>query len=125
MRTVCLARGGMPRVTDNLRNAQTLADFSNLEASAPPGHPTHPDYFRNNHPDFVPNGWWDYKNGVQWRSTQEFVRRWWKTCHVRDMAEVVRLVSSVFNPGDIFPGSMFEDAPDLPTFASFDEISWG
>jgi hypothetical protein len=108
----------MPRVTNNLRDAQALAEFSNLE-------PNRVEWFRNNYPDFVPQAWWDYKNGLQWRNTQEFVRRWWRNCSIRDMAEVIRLVSSVFNPGDIFPGSLFEDAPDLPTFASFDEMSWG
>jgi hypothetical protein len=116
--TVCLAKVDMPRVTDKLRDAQALAEFSNLE-------PAQVEYFRHNFPDFVPDAWWGYKNGVQWRKTQEFLRRWWKNCSIRDMAEVVRLVSSVFNPGDIFPGSPFEDAPDLPTFASFDEMSWG
>src|SRR6476660_790146 len=49
----------MPKVTDSFRNAKILADFSNLDPSAPPHDPTYPDYFRRNHPDFVPDAWWD------------------------------------------------------------------
>lgn len=56
---ICLAEMDMPQVTENLQNARLLVDFSNLKASAPIGHPTHPDYFRNNHPEFAPKCWWD------------------------------------------------------------------
>jgi len=42
----------MPKVTEALRDAQALADFSNLE-------PAKMNYFRNNYPDFVPSKWWD------------------------------------------------------------------
>jgi hypothetical protein len=109
----------MPRVTDNLRDARTLAEFSNLE-------PAQVEYFRNNYPDFVPQGWWEHKNGLQWRKTQGFLRHWWGHCFIRDISEVVQLVLSVFNPDtDLIFGGQFDDAADLPTFAYFDQMSWG
>src|SRR5215470_5332722 len=109
----------MPKLKEILMDARTLADFSNLE-------PAQVEYFRNNHPGFIPDRWWDYKNGVQWQKTQNFLRTWWKwdIKAKQDISSLVRIVSSVFDPGNIFPGQ-FEDALDLPTFAAFDEMTWG
>src|SRR5438128_2517516 len=45
-------RMDMPRVTEILRDAQALAEFSNLK-------PGEIEYFRNNYADFAPNKWWD------------------------------------------------------------------
>jgi hypothetical protein len=42
----------MPRNTEILRDAQALAEFSNLE-------PAQVEYFRNNYSDFAPQKWWD------------------------------------------------------------------
>ena len=68
----------MPKVTDSFRNAQILADFCNLDASAPPHDPRHPDYFRRHHPDFVPNAWWDEPLGPEplayYRDQEEIAR---------------------------------------------------
>src|ERR1700722_5962010 len=99
----------MPKIKEILIDARTLADFSNLE-------PAQVDYFRNNHPGFVPDAWWDYKNGVQWRKTQSFLQVWWKWDMEakRDISSLVRLVSSVFDPRHIWPGAQFDDAPELP-----------
>jgi hypothetical protein len=40
----------MPKITENLRNAGILGDFSNLETSA------QPDSFPHNYEDFAPQG---------------------------------------------------------------------
>jgi hypothetical protein len=48
----------MPVVTEVLRDAQTLAEFSNLE-------PHQLEYFRHNYSDFAPQSWWDYSLTLQ------------------------------------------------------------
>jgi hypothetical protein len=57
----------MPRVTHILRDAQTLAYFSNLE-------PGEVEYFRNNYPDFAPSAWWDKKIGVDNEALEKQLR---------------------------------------------------
>lgn len=92
----------MPRVTDNLRDAQILAEFSNLELDKV-------EYFRNNYRDFVPNSWWDYDSGQQWNNaeldgkpqwqiTQVFLRRAWKKQFKIGIWGLVDILRLVFNP---------------------------
>jgi hypothetical protein len=118
----------MPKMTENLRNAQILTDFSNLE-------PAQVEYFRNNYPDFVPKAWWDEesepdtvtvlrdgkvmevppsrlveRNGTieiteeplpprkQWEKTQAQVRAWWKRRVKDDVFSLVIMLNSVFDP---------------------------
>lgn len=134
----------MPRVTNNLRNAQTLAEFSNLE-------PNRLDYFRNNYPNFVPQAWWDYKNGLQWRKTQEFLRRWWENCSTRagarrtapdwnsnslassPVSELIRGAHLIQDKAALPSTSVSEvmrlilsvfDPRHPPTLTSIDEMSW-
>jgi hypothetical protein len=90
----------MPKVTDSFRNAQILADFCNLESSAPQGHPTHPDYFRNNHPDFAPKAWWDsqYTSERDWEPTQKLLRRAWGNQFQDGIHCLLSLLESVTEP---------------------------
>jgi hypothetical protein len=90
----------MPKVTDNLRNAQILADFCNLEAAAPPGHLTHPEYFRNNYPDFAPKGWWDshYTGERDWEPTQKLLRHAWRNQFLDGIYYLLRILESVTAP---------------------------
>src|SRR5258707_9586561 len=84
----------MPRVTDNLRNAQILADFSNLE-------PAQVEYFRNNYPDFAPHLWWDYqyKGGERaWESTQKSLRHAWGNQFKDGILNLLGLLNSVTAP---------------------------
>ncbi len=84
----------MPRVTDNLRNAQILADFSNLE-------PAQVEYFRNNYPDFAPHLWWDYQyKGSEraWESTQKSLRHAWGNQFKDGILNLLGLLNSVTAP---------------------------
>ena len=58
----------MPKVTDDFRNAQILAEFCKLE-------PGQAEYFRNNYPDFAPPAWWDKKVPVLDRATERNLRK--------------------------------------------------
>jgi hypothetical protein len=113
---------GMPRVTDNLRDAQALAEFSNLESNRV-------EWFRNNYPDFVPQAWWDYQSGQsvskplsgidqygkmvtgvdksgekQWQLTQDILQHSWKHQFKDEdgVYSLVALITSVFNPDRLF-----------------------
>jgi hypothetical protein len=118
----------VPRVTENLRDAQALAEFSNLE-------PDKVEYFRNNYPDFVPQAWWDYQaHGAgqkQWQMTQNFLRESWKNRFTGGTYFVVRLILSVFDPKKLFDAVFgfeeykFDDAISKPAFARLSEIEWG
>src|SRR5579864_9132028 len=44
----------MPKISEALRDAQALAEFSNLLRNKV-------EYFRHNYPDFVPQAWWKYQ----------------------------------------------------------------
>ena len=114
----------MPRVTEVLRNAQTLADFSNLEA-------TQVDYFRHNFPDFVPEKWWEHRDGKQWRMTQDFLRESWANKFNGGPYFVARLILSVFDPSqtivtgmdEMFPGTSKEGPEQV--FAIPGDFPWG
>jgi hypothetical protein len=118
----------MPQVTDNLRDAQILAEFSNLK-------PEGVDYFRNNYPDFVPPAWWDYKahgsEQKQWQMTQQFLREAWQGQLKGGTFFLVRLVLSVFDPKKLFDAVFgfdeykFDDSIAKPAFARLSEIEWG
>ena len=110
----------MPRVTEMLRDAQALAEFSNLE-------PAHLDYFRNNYPEFLPSKWWNYRDGQQWRMTQEFLRESWEKHFTGGIFFVTRLILSVFNPDDLLDsqfGFTVERRKEKG-FADLGEIPWG
>ena len=55
-----------------LKNARTLALFSNLTEKDV-------DYFRQNYPDFVPDGWWTVENydTLIWKLWQELLQESW------------------------------------------------
>jgi len=80
----------MPAVTEKLRDAQALAEFSNLRTDRV-------EYFRNNYPEFVPQGWWDLGE-VQWRAAQLLVRNAWENRFGGGLASIVRLLLFVFDP---------------------------
>jgi hypothetical protein len=96
----------MPRVTDSLRDAQILAEFSILE-------PDKVEYFRNNYPDFVPSSWWDYDSGqpwndakldgkLQWQITQVFLSRAWASQFKIGVWSLVNLLRLIFNADSLF-----------------------
>src|SRR4029077_20653781 len=95
---MCLAhfvsRRAMPAVTEPLRNAQILAEFSNLE-------PSEIEYFRHNYPDFAPSRWWDYESDLgkpQWQVSQERLRKVWQGQFADNPVDRVRVPFSVFDP---------------------------
>jgi hypothetical protein len=100
----------MPRVTNNLRDAQTLAEFSNLK-------PDRVEYFRNNYADFAPQEWWDYRSAVwgeQWKTTQIHVALAWENGfarekdNLRNAHQLASLTMLVFDPVDLAEKSYME-----------------
>ena len=78
----------------DLRDARVLAEFANLE-------PARVDYFRNNFPGFVPDGWWtvlDWREGDEgplrhrWQHVQDVLRSAWQKKFPRET--MIRLVSA-------------------------------
>lgn len=115
----------MPVVSETLRDAQTLAEFSNLE-------PSGVEYFRNNYPDFVAQAWWDYQtepNRKQWQMTQEFVRDAWERRFTGGLFFMMRIVLSVFDPTTLFDviWGFDKTIPGLerPAFASMGDLPYG
>jgi hypothetical protein len=111
----------MPAATEELRNAQALAEFSNLG-------PEGVDYFRNNYPDFAPQAWWDYQAAgtqqKQWAFTQHLLRESWKNRFKGGAYFLVALLTSVFKPSDLLE-SAFDFQFDRPAFARVSEMTWG
>jgi hypothetical protein len=100
----------MPRVTNNLRDARILADFSNLK-------PEGAEYFRNNFPDFATPEWWDYKHykrWPQWQLAQNLVRRVWEERFDVEFFTLAQLMFSIYSPDteDSFDELLF-DYPEL------------
>lgn len=117
------------KVTETFRDAETLAEFANLE----PTDSAAVAYFRNNYPDFAPKEWWDYpylidgmrvlrhddvikiaksdpkfktkienKLVQQWQHAQEQIQRAWKAgFKFKNISEVeiLKLVFCVDRPG--------------------------
>jgi hypothetical protein len=114
---ISIQREEMPKVSEDLRDAQILADFSNLNAADV-------DYFRRNFPDFLPDKWWDYRNGDQRRMTQRLLRESWENHFSGGVFFVTRLVLSVFDPDDTDGlNEIIHGTPQI--FASLADIPWG
>jgi hypothetical protein len=85
--------------------ARVLAEFANLE-------PDGIGRFRADHPDFVPQAWWDYRpttpSGapspkMQWQINQKFLRDAWLFEFDMELGPYVHLLTSVFDPNDPEP----------------------
>ena len=74
-----------------LIDTQVLADFANLNAEDKNDlSPTNPEYFRNNHTDFVPQEWWTWHHwqaeskdspgsfNWSWQTAQRFLQEAWR-----------------------------------------------
>lgn len=112
-------------VTQMLREARVLADLANLD-------PLKVDYFRNNYIDFVPQAWWDYQPTdserqpcaqKQWQINQEWLREAWHSNFNISLFELLRLLTSVFDPNDLTDVSVFPSLKYRPVFATMGEIA--
>jgi len=88
---------------DALKHAQTLADFSNLDA-------TTVDQFQRDNPDFVPDAWLEYRAASstknQWEVNRDWVREMWSEGFPDNLYLRVRLLLSVFDPATVsFPST--------------------
>jgi len=80
--------------TSAFEAAQTLAAFAGLS-------PTGGDDFRKSHKGFVPPVWWEYRlsgGGLLWKVNQEFLQEAWAKHFDIGQFELMRLLTSVFNP---------------------------
>jgi hypothetical protein len=88
---------------EKIRDAQVLAAFANLTEQGTA-------YFRRNYPDFAPRTWWDYSptdnkgrpDGKLWITNQSWLREAWKNKFEIDQFRLMRLLTSVFDPDDLF-----------------------
>lgn len=105
---------------EHLKAAKALADFANLDDDEEEDIKS----FREAHPDFFPQSWWEYEptnlQGVplpdsQWRIAQILVRDAWDSNFRIPPFEYVLLLTAVFNPAwakaDYRPP--YADASDL------------
>ena len=110
----------MPRVTNNLRDAQILALFSNLK-------PEGVEYFRHNFKDFAAAAWWDYTTKEllirnvrlsggrpQWQLAQNLLRHVWEKRFNVGFFTLVRLMFAIYPPDadESFDELLF-DYPEL------------
>lgn len=92
--------------------AQTLAAFAGLE-------PGDVNEFRKTHKRFVPPVWWDYRvsaGALLWRLNQEFLREAWEKRFNIGQFELMRLLTSVFDPTNTL-AVMFK-TKERPAFAT-------
>ena len=120
----------VPKVTQDLKDAQALAMFSNLE-------PAEVDYFRNNYPDFVPQKWWDYTPDTirsekrvpmdpkQWQLSQSRIQKAWKESFGGGVVALIDLLSLFFNPTSLFLFGQEEDDEPKPMFANTSQMGYG
>jgi hypothetical protein len=95
-----------------LEYAQTLAAFAGLE-------PGDVSDFRKTHKRFVPPVWLEYRvssGDLLWRLNQEFLREAWEKRFNIGQFELMRLLTSVFDPTWTF-GVMF-GTKERPVFAT-------
>lgn len=107
-----------------LKAAKVLADFANLE-------PDGAEDFREAHPDFVPQAWWDYRPTtpfglpsptMQWQINQKFLRDAWLFEFNMELGPFVHLLTSVFDPSKPEP-PLFE-RPHRPAFVAGLDIGY-
>lgn len=105
------------RATETFRNAQFLAEFAALQ-------PHNVDYWRRNHPDFVPEKWWDYQPTDSkkrlWQLNQEWLREAWRKHFDIGQFELMRLLTSVFDPTNLTDVLLGSHA--RPAFATLSEM---
>ncbi len=112
------------RVTEVFRNAQFLAEFAALQ-------PQKVEYFRHNHPDFVPQKWWNYQptdsdgkalSRKLWQMNQEWLREAWQKYFEIGQFEIMRILTSVFDPDNLFDVIWPNRTRSRPTFATIDDM---
>jgi hypothetical protein len=110
----------MPNLKQILSDATAMAEFSNLGLGDV-------NRFRQKHPDFFPGKWWDYRNGQQWRMTQDFLRQAWEERFAGGFFTQVRLLLSVFDPETTLDAAFGFDVKlgEEQVFANLGDISAG
>ena len=112
------------RVTQQFRNAQYLAEFAALE-------PQNVEYWRKNHPEFVPEGWWGYAptdsmgkplSTKLWQLNQEWLREAWQKHFNIGQFDMMRLMTSVFDPDNIDVIGRAFGKRVRPTFATLTDM---
>src|ERR1700676_5576719 len=96
--------------------AETLAKFARLT-------PAGVEEFRENHKDFVPIVWWEYRvssGRPLWQINQEFLQEAWEKHFEIGQFELMGLLTSVFAPTWI-TDVMFR-TESRPTFATVTEM---
>lgn len=103
-----------------LSDATALAEFANLELGDL-------DRFQRKYPDFVPLKWWDYRDGAQWRMSQDFLRLAWQESFAGGFFTQARLLLSVFDPETTLDAAFgFEIKPgEEQAFANLGDIPAG
>jgi hypothetical protein len=115
----------MPKVKEDLRDAQILAEFSNLT-------PSSVDYFRHNYPDFVPQPWWDYVSDIEepkakrWQSVQKDVCRSWDRKFAAEgrVFHEVSLLLSVFDPNAMLSRRNKRERPAYANVVDLLPLTW-
>ena len=111
---------------EELDRARVLADFANLESDDLDG-------FRAAHPDFFPQGWWEYEptyaGGTlrkQWQITQKFLREAWQSQFEIELYDYLKILQSIFNPDHVIRAvdRRWTGPPNRPAFADMWDILW-
>jgi hypothetical protein len=118
---------------DEFRDVQALAEFANLDNNNhDPLDRRNFENFRNNYPEFVPQAWWDYRPtdserkplaNNQWELNQEMLREAWENQFAIGMFDLLRLLTSVFDPNDLTDVAVFPSLGHRPMFATMAEIA--
>jgi hypothetical protein len=96
--------------------AETLAEFARLT-------PEGVEVFREYHEDFVPAVWWEYKvssGTLLWKINQEFLQEAWEKHFEIGQFELMRLLTSVFDPTSIT--DVMLRTKSRPAFATVTEM---
>jgi hypothetical protein len=118
--------------SNEFRDLQALAEFANLDPkNLNPLDRQNIESFRHNYPDFVPEAWWDYQptdsdrkplSAKQWELNQDMLREAWNSEFEVSMFDLVRLLTSVFDPNDLIDVAVFPSLGHRPMFATITEL---
>jgi hypothetical protein len=82
-----------------LAEAEALVTFANLEEGDV-------ETFKTKHTDFVPADWWTYRKSEQWKMSQRYLRDAWEKKFEIGMFELMRLLTSCFDPTKLWEAEM-------------------
>ena len=106
------------KAIETLEAADFLVEFVNLR---PEDAVMLRTKIRDRGSDFIPDAWWDYRDGRQWVLNQKWLREAWDAKFELFLFDQLRLITSVFDPQNLV--DVMLGIKKRPTFADMGELA--